>query len=119
MLKLNQGKRMKKQIAGTVLVLALAMAPAVLTFNGCAVTQGKETAGQYAKDKEIAARIKTALYADPTTKGTEVEVQALQGNVQLSGFVSSQAAKDRASQIASSVPGVLQVYNNLIVPTGR
>src|ERR1041385_155381 len=109
---------MKKQIAYLLLATSLAVAPAFLT-TGCAVTRGKESAGQYAKDKEIAARIKTALYMDATTKGTEIKVQSLQGVVQLSGFVDSQAAKDRAAQIASSVPGVVQVYNNLLLPTGR
>ena len=64
--------------------------------SGCAVTQGRETAKAYAKDKEIAARIKAALYSDPDVKGTQVEVQALNGTVQLSGFVDSQTAKDRA-----------------------
>jgi osmotically-inducible protein OsmY len=109
---------MKKQIAYIILTTSLAVAPLVLT-TGCAVTQGKETAGQYTKDKEIAARIKTSLYADPTTKGTEIKVQPLQGVVELSGFVESQAAKDRAGQIASNTPGVVQVYNNLLLPTGR
>src|SRR6266478_1437533 len=112
------GVNMKKQIAYIVLMTSLAVAPLAMT-TGCAVTRGKETAGQYAKDKEIAARVKTAVYADPTTKGTEIKVQSLQGVVQLSGFVDSQAAKDRAAQIASSTPGVVQVYNNLLLPTGR
>ena len=109
---------MKKQIACLLLVASIAAVPCALT-TGCAVTSGKETTGQYAKDKEIAAKIKTALYADPVTKGTEIKVQSLQGVVQLSGFVESQQAKERAAQIASSTPGVVQVYNNLLLPTGR
>jgi osmotically-inducible protein OsmY len=109
---------MKKQIAWLLLATSLSVAPAILT-SGCAVTRGKETASQYAKDKEIATRVKTALYMDSVTKGTEIKVQSLQGVVQLSGFVDSQAAKERAGQIASSTPGVVQVYNNLLLPTGR
>jgi len=107
---------MKKTIAYLLISTSLAL-PAV--FTGCAVTQHKETASAYAKDKEIAARIKTAMYGDPTVKGTEVQVNSLNGVVQLSGFVSSQAAKDRAGQIASETPGVVKVYNNLLLPTGR
>jgi len=109
---------MKRQIACLLLATSLTVAPAILT-TGCAVTRGKESAGQYAKDKEIAARVKSALYMDSTTKGTEIKVQSMQGVVQLSGFVDSQASKDRAGQIASSTPGVVQVYNNLLLPTGR
>jgi hyperosmotically inducible protein len=109
---------MKKQI--TYLLLAVSIVAVPLTFTtGCAVTRGSETAGQYAKDKEIAARIKTALYGDPVTKGTEIEVQSLRGQVQLSGFVDSAASKERAGQIAASTPGVVTVYNNLLLPTGR
>ena len=36
-------------------------------------------------------------------------------DVQLSGFVNSQAAKNRAGAIAAGVSGVKQVHNNLIV----
>ncbi len=108
---------MKKKIAYLLVAASLGM-PAVLT-TGCAVAHHQESASAYAKDKEITARIKTALYADPSVKGTEVKVTSLNGVVQLSGFVDSQQAKDRAAQIASSVPGVVKVYNNLLLPTGR
>ncbi len=108
---------MKKQIGYVLVAASLAIAP--LAITGCTVTRGQETAGAYAKDKEIAARIKTAMYADPQVKGTQVEVQSLNGVVQLSGFVNNQAEKDRAGQIASSTPGVVKVYNNLLLPTGR
>jgi hyperosmotically inducible periplasmic protein len=109
---------MKKHIAYLLVLSSLTLAPLVLT-TGCAVTSGRESTGQYAKDKEIAARVKTRLYADPSTKGTEIEVQALRGVVQLSGFVDSQAARNRAGEIAASTPGVSEVYNNLLLPTGR
>jgi len=109
---------MKKQIAYLIMVSAMTLAPLAFT-TGCAVTGGRETTGQYAKDKEIAARIKTRLYEDRATKGTEVEVQSLRGVVQLSGFVDNETAKNRAGEIAASTPGVLQVYNNLLLPTGR
>jgi osmotically-inducible protein OsmY len=109
---------MKKQIVYAITAATLALVP--ITFNtGCAVTQGKETTGAYAKDTEITARIKTDLYKDKDVKGTQVQVHTLNGVVQLSGFVDSQTAKDRAEQIARSVPGVVEVHNSLLLPTGR
>jgi len=109
---------MKKQVAYLMVMSSMVLAPLAFT-TGCAVTSGRESAGDYAKDKEIAARVKTRLYADPTTKGTEIEVQALRGVVQLSGFVDNQSARNRAGEIAATTPGVTQVYNNLLLPTGR
>jgi hyperosmotically inducible protein len=109
---------MKKQIAYLMVASSMVLAPLAFT-TGCAVTGGRESAGQYAKDKEIAARVKSQLYADPMTKGTEIEVQSLRGVVQLSGFVDNDAAKNRAAEIAASTPGVVQVYNSLLLPTGR
>ena len=109
---------MKRQIAYLTITAALALAPLAFT-TGCAVTQGRESAGSYAKDKEIETKIKTAMYKDKTAKGTQVEVQSLNGVVQLSGFVDSQAAKDRAGEIAANTKGVVQVYNNLLLPTGN
>src|SRR2546430_360950 len=109
---------MKKEIVYLIVATSLAAIPLTLG-TGCAVAHHQETAGDYAKDKEIATRIKTKMYTDHLVKGTEVKVTSLNGVVQLSGFVDSQEAKDRAGQIASSTPGVRQVYNNLLLPTGR
>jgi osmotically-inducible protein OsmY len=109
---------MKKIITCLMLTSALTAVPIV--FNtGCAVTQHRESAGNYAKDKEIIAKIKAKMYKDPVVKGTQVEVQCLNGEVQLSGFVDSEDAKQRAAEIAQSTTGVVGVHNNLLLPTGR
>ena len=97
---------------------SLALAPLAFTA-GCAVTQGRETAGAYAQDKEIATKIKTKMYKDPIVKGTQVEVNVLNGEVQLSGFVDTPEAKSRAEQIAATTEHVRAVHNNLLLPTGR
>jgi osmotically-inducible protein OsmY len=109
---------MKKTFAYIAITAALTLTPVVFT-TGCAVMQKRESAGQYANDKEIAAKIKTQLYKDPVAKGTQVDVNVFNGVAQLSGFVDSQQAKDRAGEIAQNTKGVTQVYNNLILPTGR
>ncbi|PWU11622.1 MAG: transporter [Verrucomicrobia bacterium] len=109
---------MKKTVVYSIFTATLALAPLAFT-TGCAVTQHRETAGAYVDDKKIAAEIKTKMYRDPMVKGTQVKVQSLNGVVELSGFVESQQAKDRAEQIAASTPGVVRVYNSLILPTGR
>jgi osmotically-inducible protein OsmY len=97
----------------------IATAVPIVFTTGCAVSQGRESAGAYAKDKEIISSIKAKMYKDPLVKGTQVEVQSLNGEVQLSGFVDTQEARDRAFQIASSTKGVTAVHNNILLPTGR
>ena len=109
---------MKRQIANLMIGASLVLLPAALT-TGCAVARHQETARQYGQDAKITAEIKGKLYKDPDVKGTEVNVTTMKGVVQLSGFVDSQAAKDRAGQIATSVQGVVDVRNDLVLPTGR
>jgi hyperosmotically inducible protein len=109
---------MKKQIAYMLITASMVTVPLVFT-TGCAVAGHRESAHSYIDDKTIQTKIKTALYSDPVVKGTEVDVSSLNGVVQLSGFVDSQAAKNRAGQIAASTPGVVDVHNNLLLPTGR
>lgn len=66
-------------------------------------------------DTAIAAKVKTALLADPDVKGTNVEVEAFRGTVQLSGFVSTAESAARAADIARRVDGVMDVRNSIIV----
>jgi hyperosmotically inducible protein len=116
-------ENMKKQIA--YLLMAGSLSLVSFSFStGCAVTSGREGASAYAEDKTIATKIKTTMYSDPVVKGTEVGVTVLNGQVQLSGFVDTADAKNRAGQIASSTHGVTKVFNNIVVgtqpaPTGR
>ena len=48
-------------------------------------------------------------------KSFEISVESFKGTVQLSGFVDSQKAIDKADEIARSVKGVTYVKNDLIV----
>src|SRR5262245_39695868 len=109
---------MKKQIIQLFMLTSLALLPAALT-TGCAVTSHQESMSEYGHDAKITAKIKTALYKDKLVKGTQVNVSTMKGVVQLSGFVDSEAARDRAGQIARSTEGVVDVQNDLLTPTGR
>ena len=109
---------MKKSIAYLLLTATLGVAPLVMT-TGCAVTSGRESAGEYADDKAITAKVKTALARDPNVKASQVNVTTYRGTVQLSGFVDNSFAKERAGVVARQVPGVVDVHNDLILPTGR
>ena len=83
----------------------------------CSIVSGRETAGQYVDDTAISTRIKADLAGDPSIKPFQINVETMQGVVQLSGFVDSQQTADKAGAIARAVPSVKDVHNDLVVPT--
>ena len=109
---------MKIKFAGLILVASLAALP-ISMMTGCAVTSGRESAGEYVDDKTMSTKIKTALARDPEVKAHQVNVTTFRGSVQLSGFVDSQAQKDRATEIIKNMEGVKELHNDLVVATGR
>lgn len=97
-----------------LLASMLALAGASIT-TGCAVTSGQSTAGQYVDDATISTRVKARLAEDTSVSAMRIQVETLNGTVQLSGFATSQAEKDKAAQLARAVPDVKDVRNNIIV----
>ena len=87
----------------------------ITAFASCASTPKQESTGEYIDDSAITAKVKADLLADDILKGFQVSVETYKGIVQLSGFVDTQATKDRAGSIARKVAGVKEVKNNLIV----
>jgi hyperosmotically inducible periplasmic protein len=96
-------------------LLAVMVAFATALGAGCAVTAGQTTVGGYVDDKVIATRVKTRLLESKEVSGTRIQVESLNGVVQLSGFAVSEAERQRAAQIAASVPDVRQVQNAIAV----
>jgi osmotically-inducible protein OsmY len=75
----------------------------------------KETPVEYVEDSVITTKVKAAVFADPSLKSTEINVETFKGIVQLSGFVSSSADINQAVQIARGVRGVTSVKNVMVV----
>ena len=92
---------------------AVFLAATLVSVAGCSSTPQKEGTGQYFDDSVITTKVKAALFNDPTTKSTEVNVETFKGVVQLSGFVSSQDAANRAVELARGVNGVKSVTNDM------
>ena len=104
----------------SVLVLAGLMSTGALlgchstdSRDGGAVEQTASNAGRAVDDSVITGKVKAALVADPTTKAHQIEVETFKGQVQLSGFVDSSEARNRAVEIARNVDGVKDVKNSL------
>ena len=87
----------------------------IATFVACASTPKQESTGEYVDDSVITTKVKSLLAVDDFLKSFQISVETYKGTVQLSGFVGSQKAVDKAGEIAGSVKGVKSVKNDLIV----
>jgi osmotically-inducible protein OsmY len=96
-----------KRISTFILTLVLA------SLLGCAATSGHEGTGEYFDDATITAKVKAAVFNEPTLKSAEINVETFKGVVQLSGFVQSQANINQAVQVARGVAGVKSVKNDM------
>ena len=87
----------------------------IASFVACASTSKQSGTGEYVDDSVITTKVKSLLAADDFLKSFQISVETYQGTVQLSGFVNSQKAVDKAGEIVGSVQGVKSIKNNLIV----
>ncbi|MBT9520460.1 MAG: BON domain-containing protein [Dechloromonas sp.] len=89
------------------------LALTLLTAVGCASTSKSEGTGEYVDDTVITSKVKAAILGESTLKSAEINVETYKGIVQLSGFVSSQAAASKAVELARAVKGVSSVKNDM------
>ena len=87
----------------------------LITLVACASTRTHESTGEYVDDSVITTKVKSLLAEDDFFKSFQICVETYKGTVQLSGFVNSQQAVNKAGEIVRTVQGVKSVKNNLIV----
>lgn len=100
-------KKLNKILSAAFLAVSLA------SVVGCASTAHQQGTGEYIDDAVITTKVKAAIFDDPVTKVLEIKVKTFKGEVQLSGFVSSQTAANRAIELARGVTGVTSVKNDM------
>jgi hyperosmotically inducible protein len=108
---LNRRTTMKTIQTVSTFLAALVAAAAL----GCASSPRSEGTGEYVDDTVVTAKVKTAIFEQPSLKSAEINVETFKGVVQLSGFVSSQANVDSAVMVAKNVAGVKSVKNDMRV----
>ena len=99
-----------------------ASAPAASTMAPTASTgtpPAGTTVGTEIDDSVVTARVKSALLADHDAKSFEIKVETRKGEVQLSGFVDTQARIDNAIALARKVEGVKSVENGMTLKDGK
>jgi osmotically-inducible protein OsmY len=92
-----------------ILVLTIVLASAW----GCGSTAKTAGTGEYVDDSVVTAKVKAAIFNDPTLKVNEISVETFKGVVQLSGFVRSQADITQAVKVARGIAGVTSVKNDM------
>ena len=95
------------------ILTAAFLAASLGTVVGCASTATQQGTGEYVDDSVITTKVKAAIFDDPVTKVLEIKVKTFKGEVQLSGFVSSREAANRAIQLARGVKGVTSVKDDM------
>ena len=96
------------------------MAALLIGFAGCSTPD--RTSGQVMNDRRTARRVKKELKNAQVFKFPDVQITVYDDNVQLTGFVETEAQRQEAAQIAADVKGVKQVINEIMLkptPTGR
>jgi cytidylate kinase len=66
----------------------------------------------------LAARVRSALRADESTRGVDITITADQGRLLLSGIVASAPEREASEAVAAGVPGVTGVENQLRTMAG-
>src|SRR5215472_14472205 len=87
-------------------ILTLVMALGVLA--GCSKKLSRS-------DGQIAGEVQSKIYSDSAIQNRQIEVQAANGVVTLTGNVSNEAERTLAANDASTIEGVKIVVNNLQV----
>jgi hyperosmotically inducible protein len=111
-------KRMNTRYILTVCT-ALVIGAALIT--GSANALGKADKNTPINDSWLTSKTKIALFADARVKGSEINVETVQGTVMIRGTVDTAAAKQAAEEIAKGIYGVKSVKNELqtVAPSKR
>src|SRR5262245_50193570 len=97
-------------------ILAAALASLVvggLAISNTAFAEENQTVGERIDDAALVAKVKADLLKSSSVDGLDVNVDAKDGMITLSGQASSEAERAKAEQIAKEAKGVKGVTNKI------
>jgi hyperosmotically inducible periplasmic protein len=92
----------------------LAMALLVPLIAACGGSPVRESTGEYVDDTIITTKI-IAEFVGSGVNLANIRVETFKGNVQLSGFTKTEQEKQATADIAKSVNGVKEVFNEILI----
>lgn len=81
------------------------------------ITEKSHKVGVAMSDAEITTRVKAAIFTAPGLDTLKISVDTVKGVVSLNGVVDTKTQKALAEALASEVPDVSRVNNQLIIKT--
>lgn len=96
-------------------VLAGGLATPALADEEGKVEAAANAVGEAVDDATLVARIKSSLLRSPEVEGLDVNVDAKDGVVTLSGTAATQTEKASAERIAKTSNGVKKVENRIVI----
>ena len=96
-------------LAALVAAGALAVAAPLTLANDHGDGVGDRDSSQLVTDTWITTKVKSTLLADSDVAGTDINVTTVDGVVTLAGVLGSQAAVERAIDLARGIEGVVAV----------
>jgi hyperosmotically inducible protein len=105
----------------SAVVTALTISPAMADDadkTRAETAQADRSTGQAVDDAAIVAKVKSGLLGSPDVEGLDVNVDARNGVVTLSGTADSVAERSSAERIAKAADGVKSVDNKIVVKSG-
>lgn len=100
---------------GNKLFPTFILAMAMTSVLGCASPAAKEGIREASADEVITSKVKKAITGEPTLKSADINVETSKGVVLLTGFVSSAAAENTATELARHIKGVTLVRDGILV----
>jgi len=70
------------------------------------------------EDTSLAAKVKSALSSEPGLKALGIDVGVSDGVVTLYGTADTRGHREKAAQVASGIPGVKSVKNEMVIVAG-
>ncbi|MGH8220103.1 MAG: BON domain-containing protein [Steroidobacteraceae bacterium] len=98
--------------------IAVAAALAAATLASCATRPAYESNAAAVDDATITANVKAVLVQDSETRASNISVNTIHGDVELTGFVNSRGEGAEAEHDVRSVAGVRSVENKLQINAG-
>lgn len=89
------------------------------TAPGVVTPPASTSVGTEIDDSVVTTRVKSALLADHDVKSFDIKVETRKGQVQLSGFVDTQARIDNAIALVRRIEGVKGIENGMSVKDGK